>query len=338
MQVKPAELDAELARGLRSVYLVTGDEPLLVMEACDAIVARARDAGFTERVLLELDNGAAFASLHHTAASLSLFAEKRIVEVRTQASAFDKVAGEALVEYLDAAPPDVLLLIRTDRLDGKQRSAAWYRAIDSVGVVVTVWPVTVRELPRWLMERGRRRGAELTREAADYLSWRVEGNLLAAAQEVEKLTLLPGRRPLELDAVAQAITDSSVFDSFDALDAALAGETRRVRHVVEVLELQGVQPLAVLGAVVSQLRRMLAGVPSGKLPPQRERALREAEKRLKRDDLTRFLAEASQIDQQCKGMLSGDQWRSLERLLLAIAGAETVGWLTDDAKLLRRED
>jgi DNA polymerase-3 subunit delta len=336
MQVKPADLASDLGRALRPVYLVTGDEPLLVMEACDAIIARAREQGFSERTVLEVDAGDGFNALHHTASSLSLFAERRIIEIRAETSAFDRIADDLIAEYLDEPPPDVLLLIRTDRLDKKHLNAAWYRAVDAAGAIVRVWPVTVRELPRWLLDRGRQRGAELTRDAADYLSWRTEGNLLAAAQEIEKLTLLPDRRPLEVDAVAKAITDSSVYDSFDALDAALAGETRRVRHVVEVLELEAVQPLAVVGAIASQLRRMLAGVPI-RLPPHRERALREAEKRLSKADLTRFLAEAANIDQQVKGMLTGDAWRSLERLLLAIAGAKPTGWLTDDAALVRRE-
>jgi DNA polymerase III delta subunit len=149
---------------------------------------------------------------------------------------------------------------------------------------------------------------------------------------------LPDPRPLDADAIARAITDSSAFDSFDAIDAALGGETRRVRHIVEVLELEAVQPLAVLGALTAQLRRMLAGVPIGKLPQHRERALRVAEKRLSKHDLARFLVEAAQIDQQCKGMLSGDPWPSIERLLLAVAGAGSAGWLTDDAPLVRRED
>lgn len=327
---------AELRRRLAPVYLVTGDDPLLVMEACDAVLVHAKNAGFTERTLLEPDDGEAFAALHDAAASLSLFADRRIIEIRAEPAAFDKTASEALREYLQRPPPDVLLLLRTGRLDNRQRDAAWVGAVDSAGVVVTLWPVTARELPRWLMERARGRGAELTREAADYLAWRVEGNLLAAAQEIEKLVLLPDTRPLRLETVSSSVTDSSFYGPFDAIDAALAGEAKRLRHMLYVLELEGVQPLVVLGALASQLRRLISGVQFGRLPPDRERALREAEKRLTRIDLERFLVEASQIDQQCKGMLEGDTWRSLGCLLLAVAGAPTTRFLTDDAPRLRR--
>src|SRR5262249_47968067 len=160
---------------------ISGDELLLVQEACDAIVAAARAGGFDERTLLQADGQFDWRTLTQEANTLSLFATRRLIDLRVAAKHFDKAAADAIDEYLDRDDPAPLLVIRTERLDPRQRNAAWFKRIDSAGATLLVWPIGHRELPAYLAQRARRVGLEFTRDALGYLAANVEGNLLAAA-------------------------------------------------------------------------------------------------------------------------------------------------------------
>ena len=150
MQVRLGELEARLTSGLAPAYFVSGDEVLLVQEACDAIVAQAEQQGFSERSVQHVETGFRWDDILQDAASMSLFAERRIIDVRVPANKFDRAASETLRSYADAPGDDTLLLIRTGRLDAKKRSSAWFKALDKLGVVVLIWPIASAELPKWL--------------------------------------------------------------------------------------------------------------------------------------------------------------------------------------------
>lgn len=335
MPTRPTDLARQLERGLAPVYLVSGDETLLVQECCDDILRAARARGFSEREIVDVDRRYQWAGLREQTASLSLFAERRIFDLRVPPKQLDRQASDALRAYLEHPADDTLLLLRTERLDPGQRRSAWFKAIERKGVAVLVWPVSVAELPRWLDARCRKAGLRLEREALAFLSARVEGNLLAAVQEVEKLRILDPPQPLTLQTVQAAVVDASHYDSFDAIDAALAQQMRRVRHVVSVLRQEGVQPLALLGALTMQLKRLQSGVAGG-MPPQRVRAFEAARRRLDERRIERMLSLATVADQQVKGMCEGDAWRTLEDMLLLLAGQQPVAWLhAHDARLRR---
>lgn len=330
MKVKAQDLASSLAGPLRPVYLVTGDETLLVEEACDLVQKAAARQGFAERTVLHVEPGFKWHQLLLQAASLSLFADKKLLDLRVPAGKFDKQASETLREYLDAINPDTVLLVRTGRLQSRQRSSAWYKAIDAAGVVVPVWPIDYRELPGWLHRRARAAGLELTREALAWLADRVEGNLLAAAQEIDKLKLADLPQPIDAGGLAAAVADAAHYDAFELIDAAFAGDARRVRRILRTLREEGVALFALLGAFTSQLR----GIGSGRwMPPHRKRLMPAFLRRAVSQE--RVLAQLALVDQQGKGELHGDAWLSFERLLVRLCNIPLPA-LEREARYLRR--
>ncbi len=322
MQVRPSDLAGQLASRLASVYFVTGDDPLLVQEACDAVIEAARRQGFGERSVLHAEGNFNWNDVLQDAASMSLFAARRIVDVRVPGAKFDKEASEVLRRYLGQPAEDTLLLIRTSRLESKQRNAAWYKAIDAAGVVVPVWGVELRDLPRWLEQRLRQAGVTLQRDALALLAERVEGNLLAAVQEIEKLKIAGLPSPVTAEALTGVLDDAARYDAFELIDATLAGDARRVSRVVHTLRQEGIALFAVLGALTSQLRRIAEG---GYVPPQRKRLVGAFLGRIgSASAIDRVLAECSLVDAQGKGQIPGDAWQSLEDLLLRLAGVKVA--------------
>jgi DNA polymerase-3 subunit delta len=335
MQVRLAELEARLASQLAPAYFVSGDEVLLVQEACDAIVAEAEQQGFSERSVQHFETGFRWDDILQDAASMSLFAERRIIDVRVPANKFDRVASETLRSYTSAPGDDTLLLIRTGRLEAKQRSSAWFKALDKLGVVVLIWPIDASELPKWLGGRLRAAGLQLAPDALTYLSEHVEGNLLAAVQEIEKLKLANLEQPISTDALMLVMEDSAHYDAFKLIDAVFAGDAARVSRVLQSLRQEGVALFAILGALTSQLRRL----PGGRMPPQRQRLVDGFLRRLGSTSvIDRVLAQCALVDAQGKGQLLGDAWISLENLCLRLAGNRALKSLEDQLPYLRRSN
>ena len=333
MQTKAEDLESRLAGRLMPVYLISGDETLLVEEGCDAVIRAARTQGFTERSIHHVETGFHWHNLHNDAASMSLFAEKKILDVRIPVKKFDREGSQALREWADSVAAtsevDNILLLRTGRLEPRQRSSAWFKAIDKIGSITLIWPMSPTQLPRWLNERAQACGVSLHREAVQYLADRVEGNLLAAAQEVDKLVLLNLEQPISLESLVACLEDAARYNSFDLLDAMMAAEPARVVKILKSLREEGVALFAILGALTSQLRRM--GAARG-LPPARQKLLQKFAQRIK--DPGPVLAECSLIDQQGKGQLVGSAWISLENLLLRLAGVRALPLPSQDKKRL----
>ena len=336
MQVRPRDLERNLEGGLRPIYLVSGEETLLVEEACSAIVAAAAVRGFTERKIIDEGPATQWEAILAEAANRSLFAESRVLDVRVPPRGFDRKASDALRRYLANPFDDVLFLIRTARLEARQRSGAWFKAIDAAGVVMLVWPLGNRELPGWLTRRCRAAGIELTRDAIALLADRVEGNLLAAAQEIEKLKLAGLKSPVDAETLRSAVEDASHFNTFELIDAAFDGNPRRVRKMVRVLRQEGAPVFMLLGAITAQLRNALRLADGVRvyLPQQRIRSLRRLGDRLGRTGLEYALSECALLDLQAKGALRGDAWQSLERILVSLAGGP-ARTLSDESEYLR---
>lgn len=336
VQIRSEELARHLEGPLAKVYFVCGDDTLLVEEACDAIIAAARAAGFTERSVHYAEGGFKWHDLNHDSASLSLFAEKKLLDVRVSASKFNRDATDALRAWIDENTSEgeaetTMLLLRSGRLESRQRQSAWYKAIDKAGAITQIWPLSYKQLPRWLDERLRREGLQAEPDALRYLSDKVEGNLLAAAQEIHKLTLQDLPSPITLDAMISILEDSSRFTSFDLIDAMMSGDQKRVVHMLGVLREEGAALFAVLGALTNQLRRLNE---TQRLPPARKRVVQSFSQRLK--DPLPVLAECAWIDQQGKGQKPGDPWISLEKMLLRLAGARIPLATQDYAKINTR--
>ena len=315
MQLKLADITSHLKSELRPVYLVAGDETLLVEETCDAVIKAARQQGFTERSVHHAEGSFKWAEIIHDAASISLFAERKIIDLRVPNGKIDKNASEVIREWLDNNDGDNLLLIRTPRLVKRQRNSAWFKAIDSVGVITLIWDLEARELPRWVSQRMQASGITAEQDAIVYLCERVEGNLLAAQQEIHKLALQELPMPLSLDDLITCLEDSSRYTPFDLVDAVFASNTKRVATIFAGLRSEGVAIMSILMPFASQLRRL--DVTQG-LPPQRRRVIEQFRRKL--PDATPALAECAVVDQQIKGQLPGDPWVTLESLLLRLAG------------------
>jgi DNA polymerase III subunit delta len=333
MQVKAEDLSTQLGSRLLPVYLISGDETLLVEEACDAVIKAARAEGFTERSVHYVESGFHWHNLTNDAASMSLFAERKILDVRIPVKKFDREGSEALREWAKAVDAQVeidnILLLRTGRLDPRQRSSAWFKALDKAGSITLIWPMSPAQLPRWLKTRASRAEVTMQGDALQYLADRVEGNLLAAAQEIDKLALLDLPQPVTLETLVATLEDTSRYNSFDLLDAVMASQPQKVVKILSNLRAEGVALFAILGALTSQLRRM--GNSKG-LPPARQRLMQQFAQRIKDPGIV--LAECAVIDQQGKGQLMGDAWISLENLLLRLSAVKQLPLPSQDQACL----
>ena len=329
MQIYPEKLAQTLSQSLKALYLVSGDELLIVQEACDQILKCAKDQGFQERKIFEPGTDGNWDSLREEGASLSLFASKRIIDVRLSANKLDKDASVFLREWCDSPPEDVLLLIRTERLLPRQRKSAWFKSLDSIGGIILVWPIGQRDLPRWLSARLRSNDLQIGKEGLSYLAERVEGNLLSAAQLIEKMVLSKMQGDISLDQLYEVIEDSSRFGAFDLVNATMAGESERLSHILSVIKEEGVSFFAILGALASQIRRVGGNLQG--LPEAQKKVIGQFANRV--GNLDFVLSEIALLDLQAKGgVRGGSEWIGLERLLLRLSGLSRINLISEDRR------
>ncbi len=326
MRISGDQLARQPDSASAQAWLVTGDEPLLVGEAADAIRARARRAGFTERETYFVERGFDWSTLAGAGRALSLFAEKRVIEVRMPAPRPGVQGGKVLAELAADPGPDTMLLVITGRLEREGLASAWCKAFERHGTVVQIWPVEIDALPRWISARARDRGIDIDRDGSRLLAERVEGNLLAAHQEIEKLALTHGAGAIDEEGVATAVANSARYDVFQLGQAALAGDLPRGLRILEGLRAEGTEPTLVLWSLCRELRG-LADVRSGRPPPgfgrmaeRRGQLLRSAVERLQGRPFGPLFAEAARIDRSIKGLGPGDPWDGFALLMSRMAG------------------
>ena len=348
MRVRPEQLERHLARGLASVYVVHGDEPLQREESLDTIRSAARAAGFGERIVLHADSDFDWSELRAHAANLSLFAERRLIDLRAPGGSPGKDGGPALAQYAASPPPDMVLLLSCGRLDRRSTSTKWFKALEGAGDVIEVYPVRARDLPRWIAARCAARGVTVERDAAEALAERSEGNLLACAQEIDKLRLLCEGRPITVDDVMRTVADSARFGTFDLIDPALEGNGARAVRILHVLREEGVEPFHVLGSLTWAIRgvcAVAAGVEGGARFDdalraasggwwRRKHALERALRRMPRRGWIGLLDIAEGVDRCLKGAPArsgaavrwsrADAWAGLERLVLGMCGVKPL--------------
>ena len=331
MRTSPDALPSGLSRGLRSAYLVTGSEPLLIAEACDAVRAAARSRDYADREVHFLERGFDWNALLADAANLSLFATRRLIELRIGPTP-DAESQKALAG-LAARPPEDTVLLVAGELERKTLATAWVKAFEEHGVLVIAQPVERPALPGWIRERLGRKGVTIEPAAAEMLADRVEGNLLAAQQEIERIALLmPGAR-LDAGQVAGLVADSARYDVFELAAAAFSGQAGRALRILAGLRAEGREPPLVLWALLNDLRglsrvaqraereRSLDDIfRSENIWSNRRGPLQAALGRLARPDIEALLASAAAADRMAKGSLRGDAWVALEALVARIAG------------------
>lgn len=334
MKLQLNQLSSHLSNKLAPCYLVTGDEHLLVDEAVDAIRAAARERGFTSREVHVASAGFDWLQLGATGANLSLFAEQRIVELRLPTGKPGRAGGQAIVDFISQLGPELMLIVSTPKLDRNNSNAKWVKALAAAGAHLTVWPIGVRELPGWLGERMRRAGLRPSREAVAMIADRVEGNLLAASQEVEKLRLLLGEGDVSDADVSRAVANSSRFDVYKLADAALAGDPRRSLRILAGLREEGIEPPLVMWSLTKELRalarisdllsvdRDLGGaMRKAGVWNSRQALVRGCIARHSRDDFYQLLKAAGRADAAAKGQAPGDAWQMAADILLRLSRA-----------------
>ena len=339
MQLKPEQLDGHLRKQLAPVYFISGDEPLRVTEAADAVRAAAREQGYSEREVLSVEAGFDWGRLDAAAGSMSLFAERRLVDLRLPGGKPGDAGGKALRAWAGQPPEDTLLLVTAGKLEPAARKSKWLQALDSAGVVVLVWPLDAQQFPAWVKRRMQQRGLEPTADAVALLAGRVEGNLLACVQEIDKLYLLRGAGPVTGEDIAEAVADSARYDVFSLVDAALAGDGVRTVRMFQGLRGEGTPSAVVLWALAKEVRQLAAMarlVAAGQAVPKvlaqyrvwqnRKAVVGKALQRLARrnGDAARLLRRCALVDRVIKGQAAGNEWDELLQLLLQLAGLKGV--------------
>jgi DNA polymerase III subunit delta len=239
VKVTLESLHSHLAGTLRAAYLVSGDEPLLVGEAADAIRVAARSQGFDERDVHFIERVGDWAAVHAESNNLSLFGSRKLIELRLPSAKPGVGGSNAIVELLESPNPDNMILMITGKLDRDAQNANWVKAFDKHGVWLPVWPIEAGRLPTWLGGRARAIGLELSSDAAAFIAERCEGNLLAAHQELEKLRMMAPTGPISLEAAQAAVADSARYNVFQLGEAALAGDVTRAWRILAGLRGEG---------------------------------------------------------------------------------------------------
>lgn len=331
MQIRAERLQSELQKQILPIYLISGDEPLLATEAADQIRTAARAQEYSERQVFHSDtlNWDQFLA---EGQSMSLFAEKRVLELRIDNSKPGDKGSKAIVEYCEQPPEDSLLLVISGKLDRGQKRSKWVQALEKAGAHIQVWPIDSRQMPGWLNQRLKQKNIQADSAALQALAERVEGNLLAAQQEVEKLSLLVSGN-LDAKMLEDAVTNSARYDTFSLIDKALAGNSSEALRTLDRLREEGTELTLLLWSATRELRQLISiqemthrgerlevAIRNAGVWEKRQPLIHKAVKRLSLDKLKALLLLARETDQQVKGSAQGDPWLTLRELIMGVVG------------------
>jgi len=331
MTLRIEQLAASLKRGLAPVYLVGGEEPLLLQECCDQIREAAKAQGFIERELLQVERGFDWSELRQAAAP-SLFATQKIIDLRLRTGKPGQDGARVLTEWAEAPDPNMVLLVSCEKWDKGSRKSKWAAKLGKAGQRVDIWPITPRDLPQWLEQRMRQHGMQPEPEVVRILADRLEGNLLAARQEIDRLALIRGAGKITVDDVLRVVADSSRFDAFALAEHMLSGNLRDGLRVAAGLKRMDTPLPMLLGALLRELKiteafrlAMRAGERETavfrrlNVWQNRQNTVRVAARRLDTRKLFEAFKMLSLIDRQSKGRAAGDPWQSIDTLLLKLS-------------------
>ncbi len=335
MRIYPEKLPAQLKQALQPIYLISSDDPLLAQEASDAIRSACRQADYSERQVFHVERGFDWNIIREANASLSLFAEKRLLELRIGSGKPGDQGSAVLLEYLARPAEDTVLMINVPRLDSSTLKTKWAKALmDSpLCAFIQLPTISIEQLPQWINQRLAQQGLSADAEAIDLIVARTEGNLLAAVQEIEKLKLLSNSNHLDLETIQASIADSARYDVFGLVDAALSGDAERSLRMLAGLRSEGVEIPIILWAVARDVRQLASlaqqineGVSMDRAlskiwPAARKPLFSKALKRLSGKQWQLLLKDAQLIDEQSKGQAIGSPWLGMTTLIARMAGA-----------------
>jgi DNA polymerase-3 subunit delta len=335
--VNADQLPALLDRSLSPAYLLAGTEALLVQECRDQVIKAAQAQGFVERTVHDVAKGFDWARLSEESAAPSLFSSRKIIDVRLPTGKPGADGARALVKMVDAADPDVLLLVSSGAWGTAMRKLKWVTAFSKSGVLVEIWPVKPHQLPGWIRNRMARAGLQADNDAISLLAELVEGNLLAAQQEIDKLVLAGSDQRVTVDDVSRAVANSARFDSFRLVECVLEGQLGECLRVAAGLKRTGVPIQVVSGALYRELMvvdTIMSAMRAGenqaaafsklRIWPARQGPIKRALSRLSVADFGESFKALSLIDRQSKGRAAGDDWQTLDRLLWFLCDPKAV--------------
>ena len=336
MQLKGEQLAAHLERELKPVYVVYGDDPLLVIEAADAIRAAARRRGFDERKVLTELAGFNWVELHHAAGNMSLFGGRTLIDLRIPTGKPGREGSAAIQDYCARQSPDALLLVTLPGLEWTEEKAAWLKALAEAGVAVKLIPPNLAELPAWIAGRLQRQQQSADREGLRFIAERVEGNLLAAHQEILKLGLLFPVGNISLQQIQESVLNVARYDLDGLREALLLGDVARLTRTLDGLQQEGEPSPLILWAMTEEVRAlaqvrvgMAGGQPvdlllkDARVWGPRQSLFKRALQRISSKQANLALRHAARIDAMIKGAAgAGDVWDEFLRLGLAISLAE----------------
>jgi DNA polymerase-3 subunit delta len=338
MQLNADQLPSHLKRGLARVYFISGDEPLAALECADAIRAAAVAAGYADRAVHTVESGFDWDALYADTRAGSLFAARRLIEVRLPSGKPGEQGARTLTELAGDPSPDIVLLVTTGKLEKQARAAKWVAALEGAGVSITLYPTDARQLPGWIERRMRARGLIPGPGVTEMLAHYTEGNSLACAQEIDKLALL-GPRAVSADDIAGDLSDNARFTVYALSDAALAGNAIAILRILKSLKAEGEAPALISWALardVRELARMAQAVAGGRAPAavledfrvwmRRKPVVQKALLRHSVDEWHDLICAAARLDRVVKGRGAGDVWLELESLALAIGGCKTAAY------------
>lgn len=337
MKIRAEQLPSHLSKELLPVYVISGDEPLLAQESADAVRLAARNKGFSGREVFHGEGKFDWGQLHNEANALSLFAEKKIIEIRISNGKPGDKGSKALCQLCANPSPDNLLLVILPKLERSAQNSKWVKALEAVGAHIQVWPVTGDQLPRWIKQRLLESNITANQQAVEILAERVEGNLLAAVQEIEKLKLLAIEGKVDAIMMSSVVADSARYNLFEFVDKVLAGDAQSAARSLRGLHSEGTDAIPLLWAITRELRILIKASEHISRGENRDWALKNAgvwEKRLplfrtaiqrcSAAHLRMLLYQAGAIDRGIKGMRQADIWDELTTLVLSLAGSQTL--------------
>lgn len=330
MKLTYFQLEAQLAKQIAPIYIISSDELLLKQDAIRLIQKSAKTAGFTEIVRIAKEAGTALEEqLQNELYAISMLAEKRLFLLDFRDSLPTKAASEVLEAYAKKPSPDNVIIIDVSKLDDKISRSSWFKACEKTGMLVTLWPLSREQLPAWIMTRAKKYKLALQPDAISLLADYVEGNLVAAAQTIEKIYLLQPTEPINASVIEKILTDESRFSIFDFIENVIAGNKARSLHILKTLQEDGSEPAIILWGIARELR-MLADlaeqVKQGasletlftkyRIFAKRQQAVRQYLQKHTAPHCWGYLHHAAHIDTLIKGANAGDAWQALELFCL----------------------
>jgi DNA polymerase-3 subunit delta len=332
MRLAQSQLDSHLKQGLQPLYVLVGDEPLAQRECLDAIRAAAQTQGFDERTGLTVERNFNWQQIQSYGQSISLFSSRRLLEITIPSGKPGVEGGKALQALANQAIPDTTVVIILPALEREAKNSTWFTTLENQAVSITLSEVDAANLPKWIANRLAEQGQQASTETLHFLAHQVEGNLLAANQEVQKLGLLYPKGNLSDEIVREAVLNVSRYDAFQLGEAVLAGDTDRTVRILQGLQDEGENAVAVMNPLMWVLRplvrikqaemrgeNVMSAMTNARIYGDRQSLVKRALTRLNLRQLEAALQKLADIDKTAKGVMQGDAWLEISRLCFGLA-------------------